>query len=486
MNDRRPILALLAALSLCAVPPAPASGQTPAGAEIGAKVLPSVVALDIQAPDGGTAAGVGFLTIKDGIMATSWRLVNGARRVVARFPNGDEYECSGVIDKDEKRDVALVRIKVFGRPVLTLAAVELAGVAQVRVAAVKDGAFGLVPARIAALGVLEGIDVGRLEGDIPDGTSGSPVVDGGGAVVGLLTTRTIDGKATSFVLPAAYILALDATLPTQPWGGTPDAKSPPASTPAMANEEVEARIGRALMAVSEDSACLAWAGEFTRGFGFLSGVPDVVYQMQQNLDTAISALNEVRTDDALRLRLGRAVLQVMVNQKAASENFIRAVVIGQQAKAWGAQSQDAQKRSNSMIQGIAAQIAGLKEDLKALEADSAKFREFLPFEQRYLLGLAERHSGFRLGVTTYPRNPFSLLIVGADSLAQKIGLRPGDHIVSAGGRAFTAADDFEEFKLLIKANLGRKLDAVVERSGKAQPIVLKIPKEIPPDALYVP
>ncbi len=195
-------------------------------------------------------------------------------------------------------------------------------------------------------------------------------------------------------------------------------------------------------------------------------------------------MGEIRTDSELRLRVGRALVQILANQKAASENFIRAVVVGQQAKSWDAQSQDAQKRSNSIRQSIRGQIAALKDDLKTLEAESAKFREFLPFEQRYNLGLAERSGGFRLGITSYPNNPFYLLVVAADSVAQKIGLRPGDTIVSVGGRAFGVTDDIEELKLLIKSNLGKTVPAVVERGGKTQDIKLKIPKAIPADALY--
>jgi len=461
---------------------APAFAQAPIPPDIGGKVLPSFVLLSVQSGDGRTILGTGFLTVKDGLLATAWPLVAQGRGAVARFSNGEEFECSGIVDKDAKRNVALVRIKAFGRPVLKMEPVDLPAGNPVAVPAVKDGAFGLVAAVIGETSVIDGVKWVRLAGDVPDTGNGAPVVDAAGSVVGIVVMKEEDGKPAPFAVPAAYLLGLDASLPTQPWGAAPAAAAAANLAPL---DEIDARIGRALMAVTEDSACLAWAGEITRGYGFLNGVPEVVYQMQQSLDTAMAALSEVRTDDALRLRLGRAIVPILANQKASSESFIRAVVIGQQAKSWDAQSQDAQKRSNSLTQSVSTQIAGLVEDLKALEDGSAKFREFLTFEQRYVLGLAERPSGFRLGVNTYPRNPFLLLVVGADSLAKKMGLRPGDLVVSAGGRTFTAADDFEEFKLLIKANLGRKLEAVVERNGKTQAVTLKIPNEIPADALYV-
>jgi S1-C subfamily serine protease len=464
---------------------APVAGGAQPPVELTAQVLPSVVSLEIRLPDGKTGSGVGFLTVKDGLLATAWDLIGQARGAVAKFSNGEEFECSGVIDKDVKRNVALVRIKTFGRPVLTMKPAEPAPGTPVAIATVKDGAFGLIAAAIGETSVVDGVKRFRLSGDIPAASTGAPVVDGAGSVVGMLVVRDEEGKAAAYAVPASSIMGLDAGLPTQPWGAASAAAAAPVAN-LMALEEIDARLGRAFLAVTEDDVCLAWANERTRGYGFQSGVPEAVYQLQQGLDAATASLGEIRTDNELRLRVGRALVQIIANQKAASESFIRAVVVGQQTKSWNAQSQDAQKRSNSIRQGVAAQIAALKEDLKALEAGSAKFREFLPYAQRYQLGLAERHSGFRIGVTTYPRNPFFMLIVAADGLAHKLGLRPGDKIVSVAGRAFSAADDFEELKLLIKANLGKTVPAVVERNGKPQDIRLKVPKEIPKDALYAP
>ena len=482
---RRP-KSLLSALAATLAVSIPSQAQT-ATADLGAKVLPSFVVLTVQTADGHAATGTGFLTIKDGLLATAWHQVKGAKAVVARFPSGEEFECTGVVDKDEKRNVALVRIKVFGRPLLKMSLAEPQAGAAGAVAAVKDGAFGLIGVKFGPTTVVDGVRLTALSGDIPEGNSGSPVVDADGSALGLLAAQQIDGRPAFFALPAASVLALDATLPTQPWGASAAAATGSAgAAKLMASDDVDTRLGQALLAATEDEACLSWASELSRGYGFLNGVPGDAYQAQQTLETATAALSEVRTDDELRLRTGRALMQILANQKAASENLIRAVVTGQQAKSWIAQAQDAQKRSNSLRQTVTQQLAALKADLTALEAASPKFREFLPFEQRYLLGLAERRSGFRLGVTTYPRSPFYLLIVAADGLGNKIGLRPGDLVVSAAGRTFTPADDFEEFKLLIKANLGKTIPAVVERGGKAQTVKLKIPKEIPKDALYTP
>ncbi|MBK7704437.1 MAG: hypothetical protein IPJ30_01365 [Acidobacteria bacterium] len=88
------------------------------------QALSSIVELSVQKQDGTAQNGVGFLAVRDGMVATAWHIVRDAKRVVARFPSGDEFQCTGVIDKDETRNVALVRIKVFGRPLLKLSAAD--------------------------------------------------------------------------------------------------------------------------------------------------------------------------------------------------------------------------------------------------------------------------------------------------------------------------------------------------------------------------
>ncbi|MCU0243508.1 MAG: hypothetical protein MUE80_01920 [Acidobacteria bacterium] len=488
---RRPARAL-SLLALAASCPAFVLAQTPSPAVLSGKVLPSFVELTVQLTDGRTALGSGFLAVKDGALATAWQLVAQARAVVAKFPNGEEFECSGVIDKDARRNIALVRIKVFGRPVLRMEPVDLPPGTPVLVPAVKDGAFGLVAVSVGEPSVLDGVKQVRLEGDVPGTANGAPVVDAAGNVIGIAGTRNVDGKLAAFSIPVAYLLGLDPSLPTQPWG----AAAPPTSTAAargaapasapnmMPLDEVDARIGRALFAVTNQRVAQSMGESYAGDMGFLSGVPDFVYRAQQDMDAAAGALKEILTDNELRQKIGRASLKMMDDLKTASEHFIRAVVIGQQVKSWDAQSQDAVKRSYVLIDAVTQQLDALKTDLESLAEASARFREFLPLGQKYALRLLKRHSGFGIGTYAYPREPFRIAHTPYGSFAYKMGLRPGDMIVAAAGRTFAPEDDFEEFKLIIKAHLGKILPVEVERDGQRQTIKLKVLKEIPADAWY--
>ena len=84
------------------------------------KARASVVVLEVEKRNGSRVRGMGFLALDSRIAVTTWDLVDDAVGVVARFESGEAFGVSGLIDSDEKRNVALIRIKVFGRPLLEL------------------------------------------------------------------------------------------------------------------------------------------------------------------------------------------------------------------------------------------------------------------------------------------------------------------------------------------------------------------------------
>jgi S1-C subfamily serine protease len=60
----------------------------------------------------------------------------------------------------------------------------------------------------------------------------------------------------------------------------------------------------------------------------------------------------------------------------------------------------------------------------------------------------------------------------------KLGLNPGDTIISAGGRTFKAEDDIEDFKLMIEGNPGGVLEVNVKRGSKIKTLSMKIPPDV--------
>jgi len=159
---------IIFALSLVLAVPLAVSAQEAKAEGSNPKILPSVARLAIQRKDGKSAAGDAFLAVKD------------AAKVTATFPNGEEFDCPGLIDKDERHNVALVKIKAFGRPLLKIDPAELAVGAKVRCPVVKDGDFGVLETSVAEVAIVGGVKLYRLSGEIPGGNNGSPLVNSAG------------------------------------------------------------------------------------------------------------------------------------------------------------------------------------------------------------------------------------------------------------------------------------------------------------------
>lgn len=208
------------------------------------------------------------------------------------------------------------------------------------------------------------------------------------------------------------------------------------------------------------------------------------YDIQPYVDSAVAQLSRVKLGDPLRERLVQAVIQMLTGERAALEYDINCAVLNKDGSGRSAaQAEDFGRRAIAALSSVQDQILARGPDFRQLAEASPEFLKALPVEMRYFLGLTERRSKLVLGADVMAGDPFLLIVVGDRTLADKLGLRAGDRILSAGGRRFKADDDVEDFKLVVEASLGRMLKVLVNRRGKVKTLPLKIPAEISPEFL---
>ncbi len=484
--DKRSVLVALA-LSLAAPGwPGLAASPTPMGqelkpADVSRTVLPSVVALNIRRPDGKTVSAMAFLGVKEGMLVTALHVLTDAARVTAVFPNGEEFECSGVVDKDERRNVALIRIKSFGRPMLKVAPAELAVGAKVYCPVAKEGAFGVVEATVAEILVTGGVKFYRLSGEIPEGNNGCPIIDARGEVAGVHVMVAGTGKDIAMALPSAYVLALESSLPVQPWGPStaqPQASGGPAAT--TPNDAIDAGLAAALIEIhntwSHHSLLAADIYRITR-FGAL-GLD--MYKLVSSLDNSIAQLGWLKPTDPLREKLVQAAGQLFAKEKTALDYEANCAALNKHTSPnkETPQAEDAARRASGLLASIPDQIVALQPDFRRLAEASPVFLKALPPEMRYVLGLADRKSRLVLGAHIFANNPFFVVGIASGALGGKLDLRPGDTIASAGGQAFAAGGDIEDFKLVVEKNAGNTLDVVVRRGNAMKTLRVKVPADV--------
>jgi hypothetical protein len=472
---------ILIALAMLLTAPLASGGQETIASGVSPKILPSVAILNIQRADGKPAIGTAFLGVKDGMLVTALHIIRDAVRVTATFPNGEEFDCSGIIDKDERRNLALIRIKAFGRPMLKIDPAELAAGEKLFCPVVKDGAFGVAEISVLEAVIKGGIKLYHLAGEIPGGNSGSPIITSRGEVAGVHVTVTQDGKDIEMALPSAYILGLEPSLLIQPWTQAAAQPAPGSSTARGPNAAVDASLAAALIKVHDFWCSYTLFSEriyaITR-YGNLGRLD--LYKVQSDLDNDIAQLGWLKTDDTLRQKLIQATGQLLAKEKQALEYDINCANLNKDTPPSKAvpRAEDFGKRASALLNAIPGQVQSLHPDFRQLAQGSPEFLNALPIEMRYFLGVVDRKSKLVLGAYMPAKNPFFIQGLIQYKLGEKLGLHDGDTIISAGGRTFKADDDIEDFKLMIEANPGGALEVVVNRGGKMKSLLIKIPPDV--------
>lgn len=202
---RTPLLVLFAGSFAVSV----AAGQV--AEQIVHKAFPSVVLLVMRDANGHPVSlGSGFF-VRDGIVATNLHVVRGTAGGYAKLVGQNiRYDIAGVLAVDEERDLALLAVKQKSAPSLVLGDSHQATVGQpVYVIGNPRGLEGTV-----SEGIISGVrhaDSGTLlqiTAPISPGSSGGPVLDAYGRVIGIAAATVESGQNLNFAVPSSYLAAL--------------------------------------------------------------------------------------------------------------------------------------------------------------------------------------------------------------------------------------------------------------------------------------
>jgi S1-C subfamily serine protease len=188
-------------------PSAPAASLTPA--QIAEKAIPSVVLIRIP-----TGLGSGFVVAADGRIVTNLHVIAQARSATVVLSDGREFSDVQVMGADYRHDLALLRIGAKG-----LAPIALGDSARVRVGervvaighplglgnTVSDGLVS------ALRDIGDGLSVLQVSAPISPGSSGGPLLNDRGQVIGVSTLIVTKGQNLNFGVPVDAIKPLLAS-----------------------------------------------------------------------------------------------------------------------------------------------------------------------------------------------------------------------------------------------------------------------------------
>jgi hypothetical protein len=205
------------------------------------KAVVIIEALD----DRGSVAGQGsgFIVTPQGAVVTNLHVVQGAASLHVKLPGGDAYKTSDLIDVDEAKDIAVVKIKGFKLPVVTLGDSDKAETGEAVIAI--SSPEGLVNS--ISTGVISGVRrfdthrVFQISAPISQGSSGGALFNSSGEVIGVITSLLKSGQNINFAVPINYARGMIGDRPSKTLADLrpPDRSKAGAEPRASLTESVE-------------------------------------------------------------------------------------------------------------------------------------------------------------------------------------------------------------------------------------------------------
>ncbi len=208
----------------------------------------AIVTIVMAANDKPIAQGTGFVVASDGLLVTNYHVIETGDVAVVKFPDGTVLSADGVLASDKVRDLAI--IKVHGKIFQTL---TLGNSDQVQVGE-EVVAIGnpLSLESTVSNGIISGVRTSKKQGGrflqttapISPGSSGGPLLNMRGEVVGINTMYLEGGENLNFAIPVNDAKSLLQNRSAELW-------DLPNETPAPAPSTSETRHA----SLAEQKAC---------------------------------------------------------------------------------------------------------------------------------------------------------------------------------------------------------------------------------------
>ena len=177
---------------------------------IAAKANQSVVAITATLTNGDQQTGTGFFVKANGTFVTNYHVIEGASALSIGLPTGEVFRVVYFLGADSDHDLAILRVPVASPGMLDLGSDATLEVGD-RVYAMSNP-LGLD--RTFSEGILSskrlerGVQLLQITAPISHGSSGGPIMDASGKVVGVATLVTRQGQNLNWAVPVRYVAPL--------------------------------------------------------------------------------------------------------------------------------------------------------------------------------------------------------------------------------------------------------------------------------------
>jgi hypothetical protein len=190
-------------------------GQTVTPREIAANAHAALLMIRALDANGDTLGlGTGFLVSADGRFVTNYHVIQQAAQLRVKLLDGAGYRYVALIAADPASDLALMQIPGASR----LPAMRVGSDAQMEVGDrvfVMGNPLGMggtfTDGMVSGKRPLEGVSMLQISAPISSGSSGGPVMNERGEVIGVATMMVMGGQNLNMAVPVRYLAPMLAT-----------------------------------------------------------------------------------------------------------------------------------------------------------------------------------------------------------------------------------------------------------------------------------
>jgi hypothetical protein len=247
--------------------------------------------------------------------------------------------------------------------------------------------------------------------------------------------------------------------------------APLAATPAA---DLDRAASRVWVALADLRTAGAYAGSvaFGKSFGFHDpNLLATVHAAQESVRQEVAAITGLKPGDALRQKVVDESKRTGDEAKRYADLLTKAITMAQDKNT----AMGEPLNLYGQAKALEGNLAFSKEVLEGLRGSQA-FRDALPPDLQPKAGMPADPKDFRLGADYCQSVPLMLAVVESGGLADTMGFEPGDQLVSAAGKPLTS---MWELKLVMRENLGRKIQVAFTRKGKSKTVDFKVPAQLP-------
>lgn len=179
--------------------------------DVNKRVSPGVVTVLSYDKNGKLSSqGSGFIVKSNGLVVSNYHVVKNASRVQIEMENNDTYWIKGIVSFDKLRDFVILKIEGFDLPTVFLGNSNQVEIGDAVVAIGSPRGYdrtvsdGIVSQKRRREG---GFQFLQTTAPISPGSSGGPLANMKGEVIGITTATRTDAQNLNFALPINYVRA---------------------------------------------------------------------------------------------------------------------------------------------------------------------------------------------------------------------------------------------------------------------------------------